>query len=67
MFSAFCDLLTILFVFQGLVTLVSKLWDLLQVELSSVFSVIERVASECYQISLIVDEAFVNDFSKKIA
>mmetsp|Transcript_472 Transcript_472/g.832 ORF Transcript_472/g.832 Transcript_472/m.832 type:complete len:1029 (-) Transcript_472:383-3469(-) len=50
----------------GLFTLVPKLWELLRAELSNVFSVIERVANECYQINLIVDEAFVAEFSKKI-
>ena len=53
-------------IYQGLFSLVAKLWDSLRAELSSVFNVIERVANECYQINLIVDEAFVNEFSAKI-
>jgi hypothetical protein len=48
-------------------TLVPKLWDLLRAELSNIFSVIERVANECYQINLIVDENFVSEFAKKIS
>ena len=51
---------------QGLNSLIASLWDKLRTEICNVFGVIERVAKECYQINLIVDETYVREFCQKI-